>query len=86
MIVAFTLLDYIEDLLAKGSLEFELETTALFLFASLGFVLLRYLHKRTRLLTSPDGDRAGRGPDHCSCRPMSHSSLYCGQIRDDPGW
>ncbi|HNU75474.1 MAG: hypothetical protein BWZ01_02686 [Deltaproteobacteria bacterium ADurb.BinA179] len=50
VIVAFTLLDYIEDLLAKGSLEFELETTALFLFASLGFVLLRYLHKRTRLL------------------------------------
>ncbi len=50
VIIVFTLLDYVEDLLALGSLELEVEMTALFLFASVVFLLLRYLHKKTRLL------------------------------------
>lgn len=50
VVAAFTLLDYAEDLLALGRVEFETETTVLFACAFFAFLLIRYLRKRTRLL------------------------------------
>ena len=49
-IVAFTFVDYVEDLLALGRLELEYETTALLVCAAALFLLVRYLHKHTRVL------------------------------------
>ncbi|MDX9761024.1 MAG: isoprenylcysteine carboxylmethyltransferase family protein [Desulfomonilia bacterium] len=50
VIAAFTLLDYAEDLLALGRIEFETETTVLFVCSLCAFLLIRYLRKKTRLL------------------------------------
>lgn len=50
VIVAFTLLDYAEDLLALGRVELEAETTILFACAFFAFLLIRFLRKKTRLL------------------------------------
>lgn len=50
LIAAFASIDYAEDVLALGRLEFEPETTIAFAVALGAFVLVRYLHKRTRVL------------------------------------
>lgn len=50
LIVAFTLTDYLEDLLSQGRISFEPETTVLCLSALLMFFFIRYLRKNTRLL------------------------------------
>lgn len=50
LIAAFTAMDYVEDWLALGRMEVEVEMTALAAIAFLAFLTIRFLRKRTRLL------------------------------------
>jgi protein-S-isoprenylcysteine O-methyltransferase Ste14 len=53
VIATFAAMDYAEDALALGRLELESETTILLVLSTLAFLVIRYLHKRTRLLHVP---------------------------------
>ncbi|MGE4157989.1 MAG: isoprenylcysteine carboxylmethyltransferase family protein [Planctomycetota bacterium] len=51
VLTVFTVIDYLEDMVAAGRVEFEGETTALFISASLVFLLIRYVRKSTDWLS-----------------------------------
>lgn len=49
-VVAFALLDYAEDAISSGTVDLELETTALCCLSVAVFLCVRYVHKRTSWL------------------------------------